>query len=69
MELSGTTFDAIPDLTSRRGSALGTDKRVNASAELGDRVLNMAALGVASAEEDGVEHNQNPGSSLEEDGR
>lgn len=68
MELSGTTLDAFPDLSSNRGSALSADERVNSGTGLRERVLNVAALSEAGAEERGVQSNQDPRSTLEKDG-
>ena len=68
MELSSAVLDAIPDLTSCWGCPLSTDKIVDARLKLGERVLNMCALGEAGPEESGVDSQQDPGTALEEDG-
>ena len=69
MELPGSLLGRLPSLARSRGSSLGSDQRVDTGAELGERVLDVAALGVASTEEGSVEDNQDPRSALEEDGR
>lgn len=66
MELLGTVLDDLPDLARGRGSSLGADKRVDTSAELSERVLNMGALGETSTKEGSVEDNEDPRSALEE---
>lgn len=69
MELLGTTLDTVPDLSGDRGSALGTDKRLDAGVELSERVLDVGALGEASSEEGSVDGQEDPRSALEDDGR
>lgn len=68
MELLSSVLDRVPNLSRGGRSTLGADEGVDASAELGERGLNMAALGEASAKEGSVEGKQDPRSSLEENG-
>lgn len=67
IELPGSILYAIPHLTSRRGSTLGTDEVINTSLELAKRGLNVAALGVAGAQKGGIDGEQDPRPALEED--
>lgn len=68
MELLSATLDGVPDLTSCRGGALSADKGVHAGVELRERALDVGALGEAGSEEGSVDSEQDPGSSLEDDG-
>ena len=63
-----TVLDHVPHLPGHGRRTLSANERVHACAELGEGVLDVAALGVASAEESGVEDNQDPRAALEEDG-
>lgn len=69
MELAGAILDAVPDLAGGGGRALGADERVDAGAELGHGALDVGALRVAGAQEDGVEDEQDPRAALEQNGR
>lgn len=69
MELPGSLLGRLPSLARGGGSSLGSDQRVDASGELSERVLHVAALSVASTQEGSVEDNEDPRSALEEDGR
>ncbi len=68
MELSRGRLDGLPYLTGPGRGALGTDKVVEAGLELGERVLDVAALSIAGAEESGVDSEQDPRAALEENG-
>ena len=63
MERSRTTFNAIPDLSSCRGSRLRTNKAVNSCLQLSELTLNEATLSEACAEECSVDSGQDPGAS------
>lgn len=67
MELSCGALYAIPNLASRRRGTLGADEIVDAGFELAERVLDVAALSEASAQEGGVDGKQDPRPALEED--
>lgn len=68
VELACTVLDPVPNLTSRRRSTLGADVRIDVGFKLAERVLHVAALGKTSTEESGVDAEQDPRSTLEEDG-
>lgn len=67
-ELAGVVLGVLPDLAGNGRGALGGDERVDADGELAEGGLDVAALGVASAEKGGVETEKDPGAALEEDG-
>ena len=68
VELSGTTLDTLPDLTGDRRGALRTDQIVDLGLEQAEALLDVAALGETSADEGGVDGEQDPAAALEEDG-
>lgn len=67
MELTGKALDGLPSLTSSRRGALSANEVVDADLKVAERVLDVAALSKAGAEEDGVDDDQDPGAALEED--
>lgn len=67
-ELASVVLDVVPDAAGGGGSALGTDKRVDASRELAERGLDVAALGVAGADKGRVDGEQDPRAALEQEG-
>lgn len=66
IELANDGLNGIPDLAGLRGSALVSDSRVDASLELGQTVLDVRALAIASTDESSVDDDQDPGAALEE---
>jgi len=60
-------FESSPGLTSSRRRALIGKLCVNASSELGDGVLDEAALCVTSTEKDSVDNNEDPRALLEKE--
>lgn len=69
MELFSSVADVVPDLASDRRSSLSSNQRVDASAQVSKRSLNVSALRVAGTQEGGVDGEQDPGAALEEQGR
>lgn len=69
MELSGAALDTIPDLSRDRGCTLSANKVVDAGFDLGERVLDVAALSETCTEESSIDCNQEPRPTLEQDGR
>lgn len=69
MELPGASLDTIPNLSGSRWRALSSNKVINPRLELCERALDVSALAEASAEERGVDDQQDPAPTLEEDGR
>lgn len=67
MELTGEALDGLPSLTSSRRGALSANEVVDALLKVAERVLDMAALSEAGAKEDGVDGDQDPGATNEED--
>lgn len=67
MELTGKALDGLPSLASSGRSALSANEVVDASLKVAERVLDVAALSEAGAEEDGVDDDQDPRAALEED--
>ena len=55
VELSDSSFDAVPGLARHRGSALSSNEVVDAGLELCERVLDVLAVGEAGTKENGVE--------------
>ena len=68
MELPDTVLESLPHLAGSGGSALGANERVHTGTEQGERLAEVRALGVAGAEEDGVQGDEDPRPALEEDG-
>lgn len=64
--LPDDVLEGSPCLSGGWGSALVSELGIDSSSELGDGSLDEAALCIAGAEEDSVDNEQNPGSSLEE---
>lgn len=69
MELDSNPLDNVPALLELRWSSLGTNKVVGSCDDMRKRSLDMAALGIASSEERGVQAKQDPRPTLEQDGR
>lgn len=68
MELPGTTLDAIPNLPERGRDSLSAKLAVDSGLEDREGVLHVRALGETSAEEGGVESQQDPAAALENNG-
>jgi len=67
--LTNNVLEGSPALLGSGRSALVGKLSVNAGSELVDSLLDEAALRNASAEEDGVDSEEDPGALLEEHGR
>lgn len=69
VELTSTVLDTVPNLACNWGGSLGTNEIIDARLKHGKGVLDMAALRESSAQECGVDGNQDPRPALEENGR
>lgn len=68
MERPRGTLDALPHLSRRRGCALSADERVRPGFKAAELAPHEGALGEAGAQEGGVDGQENPGVSGEDDG-
>lgn len=66
-ELASAVLDIVPNAAGGGRGTLSADKRVDAGRKLAERRLDVAALGVAGAEESSVNNKQDPGAALEQD--
>ena len=66
--LLDTALDGLPSLTDSWWHVLSVGNSITTSAELVDGTLDKGALVEASAEEDGVDDDEDPSTLLEEDG-
>lgn len=68
MELAGTVLNKLPSRSRSRRSTLSTSQVVKTRLQQSERVLHVRALGESSSEEDGVDSEDSPRPTLEEDG-
>lgn len=68
MELDSNLLDNIPALLELRWGSLGANKVVGSCDDVSKRILDMAALSIASSEECCVQAKQDPRPTLEKDG-
>lgn len=69
VELPGTALDTVPHLSGSWRRALRTNEVVDPGLEPCEGALDVGALAETSAQEDGVDDQQDPAPTLEEDGR